>query len=201
MKCDSLRWRSLSSAPKTGTQKPKINQSPQVTHQMHRHAPNWAVKRTPTQAMPSAFSWPVLVPSAPSVLRRRLPWALGSNYVLLGKPGSPCNRCSACCRKWRPRGTERRLDSKQGRDSSFPLHAVRPPSLDLGRNFQPLWCNQRFNSWRLPGAASFTFLGLALGLSIDRAPCGKWMVSLSARDGLNNAIPAVAAKANTQVSV
>jgi len=131
--------------------------------------------------MPSAFSWPVLVPSAPSVLRRRLPWALGSNYVLLGKPGSPCNRCSACCRKWRPRGTERRLDSKQGRDSSFPLHAVRPPSLDLGRNFQPLWCNQRFNSWRLPGAASFTFLGLALGLSIDRAPCGKWMVSLSAR--------------------
>ena len=27
--------------------------------------------------MPSAFSWPVLVPYAPSVLRRRLPWALG----------------------------------------------------------------------------------------------------------------------------
>ena len=26
--------------------------------------PNWSVKRTPTQAMPSAFSWPVLVPSA-----------------------------------------------------------------------------------------------------------------------------------------
>ena len=26
--------------------------------------PNWAVKRTPTQAMPSAFSWPALVPSA-----------------------------------------------------------------------------------------------------------------------------------------
>ena len=26
--------------------------------------------------MPSAFSWPVLVPCAPSVLRRRLPWAL-----------------------------------------------------------------------------------------------------------------------------
>ena len=40
-------------------------------------APNWAVKRTPTQAMPSAFSWPVLVPCAPAVLRRRLPWALG----------------------------------------------------------------------------------------------------------------------------
>jgi hypothetical protein len=37
-------------------------------------APNWAVKRTPTQAMPSAFSWPVLVPYAPAVLRRRLPW-------------------------------------------------------------------------------------------------------------------------------
>ncbi len=36
--------------------------------------PNWSVKRTPTQAMPSAFSWPVLVPYAPSVLRRRLPW-------------------------------------------------------------------------------------------------------------------------------
>ena len=36
-------------------------------------APNWAVKRTPTQAMPSAFLWPVLVPYAPSVLRRRLP--------------------------------------------------------------------------------------------------------------------------------
>jgi hypothetical protein len=27
--------------------------------------------------MPSAFSWPVLVPYAPSVLRRRLPWTLG----------------------------------------------------------------------------------------------------------------------------
>ena len=26
--------------------------------------PNWAVKRTPTRAMPDAFSWPVLVPSA-----------------------------------------------------------------------------------------------------------------------------------------
>lgn len=26
--------------------------------------PNWAVKRTPTLAMPLAFSWPVLVPSA-----------------------------------------------------------------------------------------------------------------------------------------
>jgi hypothetical protein len=39
--------------------------------------PNWAVKRTPTRAMPSAFSWPLLVPYAPSVLRRRLPWALG----------------------------------------------------------------------------------------------------------------------------
>ena len=39
--------------------------------------PNWVVKRAPTQAMPSAFLWPVLVPCAPSVLRRRLPWALG----------------------------------------------------------------------------------------------------------------------------
>jgi len=37
-------------------------------------APNWAVKRTPTQAMASPFSWPVLVPCAPAVLRRRLPW-------------------------------------------------------------------------------------------------------------------------------
>ena len=27
--------------------------------------------------MPSALSWPVLVPYAPAVLRRRLPWALG----------------------------------------------------------------------------------------------------------------------------
>ena len=36
-------------------------------------SPNCAVKRTPTQAMPSASSWPVLVPYAPSVLRRRLP--------------------------------------------------------------------------------------------------------------------------------
>jgi hypothetical protein len=27
-------------------------------------APNWAVKRTPTLAMASPFSWPVLVPSA-----------------------------------------------------------------------------------------------------------------------------------------
>ena len=26
--------------------------------------PNWAVKRTPTLAMASPFSWPVLVPSA-----------------------------------------------------------------------------------------------------------------------------------------
>ncbi len=41
------------------------------------HQPNWAVKRTPTQAMASPFSWPVLVPFAPSVLRCRLPWALG----------------------------------------------------------------------------------------------------------------------------
>ena len=39
-----------------------------------RFAPNWAVKRTPTQAMPSAFSWPVLVPYAPAVFRRRSPW-------------------------------------------------------------------------------------------------------------------------------
>ncbi len=30
----------------------------------HDPAPNWAVKPTPTLAMPSAFSWPVLVPSA-----------------------------------------------------------------------------------------------------------------------------------------
>ena len=37
-------------------------------------APNSAVKRTPTQAMASPFSWPVLVPYAPAVLRRRLPW-------------------------------------------------------------------------------------------------------------------------------
>jgi hypothetical protein len=36
--------------------------------------PNWAVKRTPTLAMASPSSWPVLVPCAPSVLRRRLPW-------------------------------------------------------------------------------------------------------------------------------
>ena len=27
-------------------------------------SPNWAVKRTPTLAMASPFSWPVLVPSA-----------------------------------------------------------------------------------------------------------------------------------------
>ena len=39
-----------------------------------RHQPNWAVKRTPTLAMASPFLWPVLVPYAPSVLRRRLPW-------------------------------------------------------------------------------------------------------------------------------
>ena len=26
--------------------------------------PNWAVKRTPTRAMASLFSWPLLVPSA-----------------------------------------------------------------------------------------------------------------------------------------
>ena len=49
--------------------------------QMHRHAfahqPNRAVKRTPTRAMASPFSWPLLLPSAPSVLRRRLPRALG----------------------------------------------------------------------------------------------------------------------------
>jgi hypothetical protein len=40
-------------------------------------SPNWAVKRTPTLAMASPFLWPVLVPYAPSVLRRSLPWALG----------------------------------------------------------------------------------------------------------------------------
>ena len=39
-------------------------------------APNWSVKRTPTQAMPSAFSWPVSALCAPAVLRRRLPRAL-----------------------------------------------------------------------------------------------------------------------------
>ena len=44
-------------------------------------APNRAVKRTPTQAMPSASSWPVLVPCAPAVLRRRLPWALGTTRM------------------------------------------------------------------------------------------------------------------------
>ena len=49
---------------------------PQTFH--YAPQPNWAVKRTPTQAMPSAFSWPVLVPYAPSVLRRRLPRALGA---------------------------------------------------------------------------------------------------------------------------
>ena len=41
------------------------------------HQPNRAVKRTPILAMASPFYWPVLVPYAPSVLRRRLPWALG----------------------------------------------------------------------------------------------------------------------------
>ena len=33
------------------------------------HQPNWAFQRTPTPS--------VLVPYAPAVLRRRLPWALG----------------------------------------------------------------------------------------------------------------------------
>jgi hypothetical protein len=40
------------------------------------HQPNRAVKPTPILAMASPFYWPVLVPCAPSVLRRRLPWAL-----------------------------------------------------------------------------------------------------------------------------
>lgn len=35
--------------------------------------------------MPSAFSWPVLVPCAPSVLRRRLPWALATRRVRMRK--------------------------------------------------------------------------------------------------------------------
>src|SRR5690606_33677939 len=48
--------------------------------------PNWSVKRTPTRAMPSAFSWPLLVPFAPSVLRRRLPWALGLMKSSSGEP-------------------------------------------------------------------------------------------------------------------
>ena len=39
--------------------------------------PNITVKPTPTLAMASPSSWPVLVPCAPAVLRRRLPWALG----------------------------------------------------------------------------------------------------------------------------
>jgi hypothetical protein len=54
--------------------------------------PNWSVKRTPTLAMPTAFSWPVLVPYAPSVLRRRLPWALVAHLsnqqgVIMGRSG------------------------------------------------------------------------------------------------------------------
>ena len=36
----------------------------QIQHRAYAPQPNWAVKRTPTQAMPSAFSWPVLVPYA-----------------------------------------------------------------------------------------------------------------------------------------
>src|SRR3989344_4952948 len=66
-----------------------------------KKAPNWAVKRTPTQAMPSAFSWPVLVPSAPAVLRRRLPWALGPHLKPCVSPsfeGSACARLALIAR-------------------------------------------------------------------------------------------------------
>ena len=31
-------------------------------HPAHCHQPNWAVKRTPTRAMASPLSWPLLVP-------------------------------------------------------------------------------------------------------------------------------------------
>ena len=37
--------------------------------------------------MASPFSWPVLVPCAPSVLRRRLPWALGTMFEAFLKVG------------------------------------------------------------------------------------------------------------------
>ena len=40
-------------------------------HPAHCPQPNWALQRTPTLAMASPSSWPVLVPCAPSVLRRR----------------------------------------------------------------------------------------------------------------------------------
>lgn len=53
--------------------------------------PNWAVKRTPTRAKASPLSWPLLVPCAPSVLRCRLPWALGK----IGQRGRKSEKASA----------------------------------------------------------------------------------------------------------
>src|SRR5690606_7435913 len=60
-----------------GSLRTELREAPNDISFKNRARPNWAVKRTPTRAMPSAFSWPLLVPCAPSVLRRRLPWALG----------------------------------------------------------------------------------------------------------------------------
>ena len=52
--------------------------------------PNPSVKRTLKRAMPSAFSWPFLVPYAPAVLRRRLPWPFDlAARMGLGAPTYP----------------------------------------------------------------------------------------------------------------
>ena len=80
--------------------------------------PNWSVKRAQTWAMPSAFSWPMSVPCAPSVLRRRLPWALVvSNALTLGRSGNLASRNNAVCpSSMCPAGTGRgRLKAKQSK--------------------------------------------------------------------------------------
>jgi len=64
---------SMSNKP-TATSMPIMTKLMQHHHPAFAHQPNWAVKRTPILAMASPFSWPVLVPYAPAVLRRRLPW-------------------------------------------------------------------------------------------------------------------------------
>ncbi len=79
------------------------HETPSICHQ-----PNWAVKRTPTQAMASPFSWPVLVPSAPSVLRCRLPWALGLRFLALRLGKASFMSCHASINRHRCSAREHR---------------------------------------------------------------------------------------------
>ena len=85
-----------------GSLRTKLREAPNDISFKNSVRPNWAVKRTPTRAMPSAFSWPLLVPCAPSVLRRRLPGALGVMFdeatlrkLAEWEPIAPCSEATA----------------------------------------------------------------------------------------------------------